>query len=84
VRSDEFMSGTYDEWCRWVFDGLRDGGTWSVPRSLLVFRKDEAAREFVLIDTGDPQNAEVDQDEDYEAIREHFEHAGIAVRKGEK
>lgn len=71
-----FASGTYDEWCRWLFDSLRDGGEWIVPRSGLIFRKAEQPREFVLVDGDDA--------DDFESIREHFEHAGISVRKGER
>lgn len=36
-------------WSKQLWDSLNDRGTWSIPRSGLVFQKHEAEREFVLL-----------------------------------
>ena len=69
--------GDYDDWCRWLFDSLRDGGEWIVPRSGLILRKNEADSEFVLIGTGTSWIALAD----FDTIRDHFRAAGIGVRQ---
>lgn len=74
-------------WCRGLFDALSDRGTWIVPRSGLVLQKREAERELLLVGECDPAEAEVDQGQDFDAIREQFARVGIAVTratKGEK
>jgi hypothetical protein len=73
----------YDDWCRWLFDSLADRGVWIVPRSGLNLEKREAERELVLLGACDPADAEVDQGEDFEAIRAHFGRVGVTVTKGE-
>lgn len=74
-------------WCKQHFSMLRDGGTWGIPRSGLVFQKQGDA--LVLIDRmpymegmpiTDAQLVE-QQDSDYEGTREHFGAAGVKVRK---
>jgi hypothetical protein len=75
---------THDDWCRWLFDSLADRGEWIVPRSGLILQKHEADRLFVLIGMCDPADAEVDQGDDFDAIRAHFDRVGIIVTKGEK
>ena len=83
----------HDEWCRRTFAMVRDGGVWAIPRSGLVFRKDAGARRFTLI-ARMPWAPELEgritaeqlleqQEAEYEATREAFEHAGIEVVKGE-
>ena len=75
------------EWSRNHFRMMSDGGTWAVPRSGLVFTKQGA--ELVLTARlpwesgmpGDPNDLLAYQDDDYEAIKRHFEAAGIPVRK---
>ena len=37
-------------WCQKLWDMTKDGGTWAVPRSGLVFWKDEKERVFLLIE----------------------------------
>lgn len=63
-------------WSRQQFRLIAEGGTWTVPRSGLVFQK--RGEELVLIRKL-PSLFE-GQDEDYETIREKFEQAGITVR----
>ena len=85
------MRFTKDEmdrlWCQRIFNLLVEGGTWGVPRSGLVFKKQ--AGELVLVDMMPHvedglvtvNNLLRFQQEDYEAIKEKFELAGISVRK---
>ena len=81
MSTEIFTYGTYADWCAWLYDGLADGGEWVVPRSHLIFRKDEATREFVLIAEGITGQTEVDPLTDYLAIRKEFAAAGITVRR---
>lgn len=75
-------------WCRRLFDSIRDGGTWAIPRSGLIFNKHGNA--LVLVESM-PWSDELpiteaqlreQQDSDYEGCVEHFGLAGIEVRRG--
>lgn len=75
-------------WCRWLWDSLVDGGIWGVPRSGLLFKKDESSRTLILCDRmpHDPlmlpisdEELRQQQDADFEAIKRRFEAAGITV-----
>jgi len=74
-------------WCLSHFKSLSEGGTWAVPRSGLIFSK--KGQKLVLTalmpyDPAMPVSAEQlkqVQDEDYEAIKEHFNAAGIEVKR---
>ena len=80
-------SQSHLDWCRQMWEGVRDGGIWGVPRSGLVFQKDEQARRLTLTERmphmpGMPGTAEewaAYQDEDAEAIRLRFVSIGIEV-----
>jgi hypothetical protein len=77
----------YTAWCSDLFESLAEGGVWGVPRSGLVFRKDDGA--LVLIEQmphfpGMPMTAAEltdAQDADFAAIRREFERAGVPVRR---
>ena len=83
------MEDAHVAWCRNLFDMIAEGGVWGVPRSGLVFRKQSGC--LVLQDRMpyDPDMIELgiteeqlqeQQDGDFEAIRTHFEAAGIPVK----
>ena len=79
----------FQQWCQALFNSLDEGGQWAVPRDGLIFTKH--GDEFVLTDwmpwmpemEGVISKAELErqQQSGFEAIREHFEAAGIKVRK---
>jgi hypothetical protein len=81
------MSATDTLWCRNVWQMLNDGGVWGVPRSGLMYRKDEAAMQLVLYarmphDPEMPMTAaqlREQQDSDHEANREQFAVIGVTV-----
>lgn len=73
----------YTRWCQGIFNCLVEGGVWAVPRSGLVFRKEEGS--FVLCAAYpsvhlDPEPDQDDLLSEYNEIRLHFEEAGIPVR----
>ena len=75
------------EWCRQMFRKLRDGGTWGIPRSGLMFRKQ--GRTLVLYDEmpHDPAmpvtaaQLREQQDSDFEGTKVHFAAVGVEVRR---
>ena len=78
---------SHAEWCRRMFESLREGGIWGVPRSGLMFRKDGDKlvlcaqmphEESMPLDANELRTY---QDADYEAIRWHFKVAGITVER---
>lgn len=71
-------------WSRSTFGRLAEGGTWTVPRSGLVFQR--KGDELVLISKvplmpGMEVTSEAERDEDYETIRQVFGLAGVTVRQ---
>jgi len=74
-------------WSRNHFATIQDGGSWAVPRSGLIFHR--RGDELVLVCTMPhmpemPCTAEQlkqQQDTDFDIIKEHFEAAGIPVRR---
>ena len=78
------------EWCRMVFDGLRDGGMWALPRSALIWKKRGTC--LILTDRmpyrPDLPYTEVDwherQQSDFEATRDEFAKVGITVKDESK
>jgi len=81
------MRQDHIQWCRELFDSLNDGGMWGLPECGLVFRKIGA--ELVLIERMphfDTMSITADQlrqfqESEYENNRQHFEAAGIKVRR---
>lgn len=65
------------QWCRNLFAMLNDGGVWAVPRSGLVFRKQDGA---LVLQARLAGTFPVDQATDFDCIRSHFEAAGIKVK----
>ena len=80
-----FIQTDHLAWSKQHFAMLADGGTWAVPRSGLVFQRRGDMLVLVEKMPHDPamplSEAELSdyQDEDFKAIKEHFEAAGIPV-----
>lgn len=73
------------EWSRWHFNMMKDGGTWGVPRSGLLYVK--RGNHLVLTtrmpyDPAMPitkKQLDKQQRADIKIIKQHFEAAGIVV-----
>lgn len=82
-----FESQSHLDWCRNIWAMIADGGVWAVPRSGLVFRKDEQARTWTVAermphDPAMPISADelrTYQDEEVGAIRQRFASIGVEV-----
>jgi hypothetical protein len=74
-------------WCKRLFDGLKDGAIWGVPRSGMIFRRhgDKLVWEEQMPHMADmPISAtqlEEQQEREFESISAHFGAAGIKVLK---
>lgn len=68
---------SYSDWCRQMFGLMADGGTWTVPRSGLVFTR--RGRELVLTGIVDMDLPRKYQREDLALIVERFGEAGIPI-----
>jgi len=75
------------DWCEHFWNMINDGGIWAVPRSGLMFRKDETRSALVLYDRM-PHHEDMEitayqlraiQDGDLRAIRDRFSELGILV-----
>jgi len=66
----------HGDWCRKLFDSLREEGVWAVPRSGLKFKR--RGDQLVLIERW-PEFDARNQQADFELTRHHFKHAGIEV-----
>lgn len=77
------ISPEYIQWCKNQYELVEENGVWAVPRSGLVFQKKDGKFTLVMrIPIADPDKKkewEELQEADYEAIKEHFEAAGITV-----
>lgn len=79
------MTTPHATWCRQLFASLKDGGTWGVPRSGLIFTK--RGNTFILTTIMPhhplmpitPEQLREQQDDEYDQIKSHFEAAGIQV-----
>jgi hypothetical protein len=79
------QSHAHVRWCQELWDRISDGGVWAVPRSGLVFRKDEAAKRLTLVERmpyseempGTAEDLRLYQDSDIEAIRKRFALVGV-------
>lgn len=71
------MEQDHVAWCKNLWNMLNEGGTWTIPRSGLIFMKHDGALHMIgAIEPG------VDALADFEATKEHFEAAGIEVVMG--
>ena len=74
-------------WCKNVFNSLRDGGTWGVPRSGLVYNKREGKLVLTafmpwmpeMTGTITPSQLLEQQRSDHESNKRHFADAGITI-----
>lgn len=75
------------DWCRGLWESLRDGGVWGIPRSGLIFQKRAGAREFAVVarmphEEGMPLSAAelaVQQQAEVDGTRARFAVLGITV-----
>ncbi|HYQ84112.1 MAG TPA: hypothetical protein VEP28_08940 [Rubrobacter sp.] len=74
-------------WAANLWRSLRDGGIWGLPRSGLVYTKDEAAKRMVLTMrvpwfaglSASPEVLREAQDHDHAGVRDMFAAIGIDV-----
>lgn len=72
-------------WSQSLWDSITDGGQWVVPRSGLVFEKDEERRRMTLVERmpwtadmgGTPEDLRLYQDSDFESIAKRFALIGV-------
>ena len=43
------MTLSYEQWCRSQWELMNDGGVWGIPRSGLVFKKDNEGKRLLLV-----------------------------------
>jgi hypothetical protein len=87
MRRKNKMKNEHITWSKRLFESIKEGGIWAVPRSGLIFKKHE--KKFTLITTmphveGMPMTARQltkYQKQDFKVIRKHFKAAGIPVVK---
>jgi hypothetical protein len=76
------------DWCRSIFALVAEGGTWGVPRSGLLFRKQDGKLVLYAEMPYDPampitpEQLREQQDSEFESIRRHFAAADVEVTKG--
>jgi hypothetical protein len=79
----------FQAWCTQMYRMLREGGVWGIPRNGLVFQKQGDG--LVLISKmphvegmePSPEELAAYQEDEYRLIKDHFEAAGIPVRRAE-
>lgn len=92
------MSAADSQWCRSLYSSMAEGGVWGVPRSGLVFRKQDGGLTLTQRMPYTPELAlaategldvplseaelRVYQDVDFRLIQERFKAAGIPVKNG--
>lgn len=74
------MRPSYIDWARKIFACMADGGTWTIPRSGLVFQR--RGDGLVLIERSDKHALWV-QFAEYDQLAELFGEAGIEVSVGD-
>jgi hypothetical protein len=92
------VEGWEVDWCRGLWDSLRDRGVWGIPRSGLIFEKREEAREFAVVARmpheegmlrfdGEPLTAAefaVQQQAEVDGTRARFAVLGITVPESDR
>jgi hypothetical protein len=85
VIGDNFDRSNVDHWCRQMWNSLNEGGRWGIPRSGLIFAKQNG--QLVLV-AEMPHMAEMpitaeqlkfQQDSDFNATVDHFGRVGVKV-----
>jgi hypothetical protein len=78
---------SHEQWCQQLWDVIKDGGVWAIPRSGLIFVKREKEKQLVLTDAM-PHQADMpvtaaelkaQQDSDFDLTVQHFGKIGVAV-----
>jgi hypothetical protein len=75
---------SHTTWCRSIFEKLADDGLWGVPRTGMVFRKNETAKTLVWVGSFPPERdfglpAGLARATEYLVTRDAFAKAGISV-----
>ena len=89
-KPEEPLSPAHLDWCRRLFASLNEGGTWSIPRSYLFFRKRDKTLTLTKKLPYDPahdrdrtrEEYEEQQRSDIEGTKRHFEAIGITFIDG--
>lgn len=78
MATPSHLDAEHVAWCAHLFESLKDGGSWGIPRSQMVFvkRGDSLVLDF-------PGAGELDerQAQELRDVREHFGAAGIEVKE---
>jgi hypothetical protein len=65
------------QWCRKLFDAMKEGAIWGVPRSAIIFRKCNGS--LILQHSPELSIEGPQQEEEFTLTKAHFEAAGISV-----
>jgi hypothetical protein len=85
IIGDDFDRSDVDQWCRQMWNALKEGGRWGIPRSGLIFAKQNG--QLVLV-AAMPHMAEMpitaeqlklQQDSDFNATVDRFGRVGVTV-----
>jgi hypothetical protein len=72
-------------WCQFLWDSLEEGGTWSIPRTGLIFRKQNGRLRMIASMPYHPdmqmsmQELLEYQDGDFDSTKEQFGKIGVEV-----
>ena len=91
VFGDDFDRSDNHEWCRQLWASLKDGAVWAIPRSGLIFQRQDG--KLVLHMTMPwmpemkekgitPEQLQQQQDSDFNATVENFGAVGVKVERG--
>ena len=85
MTMNDNVDPAHAEWSRNLFKSLRDGGSWGVPRSGMIFRKIGSELHLMLRMPHDPampctaDELKEQQDGEFASVQRTFRAAGIAV-----
>jgi len=89
IFGDDFDRSDVDTWCRQLWASLKDGGSWAIPRSGLIFVKQHGKLvltmsmpyDEAMADVITPEQLKEQQDSDFNATVEHFGRVGVTVTR---
>jgi len=85
IIGDDFDRSNTDTWCRQLWDSLSEGGRWGIPRSGLIFARQNDQLVLVAEMPHVPQmpitaaQLKEQQDSDFNGTVEHFGRVGVKV-----
>ena len=65
------MTENFNRWCRWMWESLTEGMVWIIPRSETVFQRQGDRLVFIE-----------GTDDEFDAVKAHFEPIGVEVVVG--